>query len=154
MPTYVNPFTGQTIQPSQVGYESLTISTNTPLQWPVNGNDNLVVANIIEVTASTVGLELQMPSATQVSDGQSVLIKNVGANTFTVVDYDGGTIIAQAVVPVHDTDTVDVLSARILEQEHRLYPAAIATVLAGGWRIDGRRFVAAPERASDRTRGL
>ena len=96
MPTYVNPFTGQTIQPSQVGYESLTISTNTPLQWPVNGNDNLVVANIIEVTASTVGLELQMPSATQVSDGQSVLIKNVGANTFTVVDYDGGTIIAIA----------------------------------------------------------
>lgn len=73
---------------------------------------------------------------------------------FVNADLDGGTIIAQAVVPVHDTDTVDVLSARILEQEHRLYPAAIATVLAGGWRIDGRRFVAAPERASDRTRGL
>jgi hypothetical protein len=94
MTTYVNPFSGQTIQPSQVGYESLTISTDTDLQWPVNGNNNQVVANIIEVTATTSGLDLIMPSATQVSTGQSVLIKNIGANTFTVVDYDLGTIIA------------------------------------------------------------
>jgi hypothetical protein len=96
MTTYVNPFSGQTIQPSQVGYESLTISTDTDLQWPVNGNNNQVVANIIEVTATTSGLDLIMPSATQVSTGQSVLIKNIGANTFTVVDYDLGTIIAIA----------------------------------------------------------
>lgn len=96
MTTYVNPFTGQTVQPSQVGYEELTISADTELQWPVNGNNNQVVANIIEVTATTTGLELIMPSATQVSTGQSVLIKNIGANTFTVVDYDLGTIIAIA----------------------------------------------------------
>lgn len=96
MTTYVNPFTGQTIQPSQVGYEELTISVDTELQWPVNGNNNQVVANIIEVTATTTGLELIMPSATQVSTGQSVLIKNIGANTFTVVDYDLGTIISIA----------------------------------------------------------
>lgn len=96
MTTYVNPFSGQTIQPSQVGYESLTISTDTTLQWPVNGNNNQVVANIIEVTATTTGLELIMPAATQVSTGQSVLIKNIGSNTFTVVDYALGTIIAIA----------------------------------------------------------
>ena len=96
MTTYVNPFSGQTIQPSQVGYEQLTIATNTELQWPVNGNNSLVVANIIEVTATTGGLELIMPAATQVSTGQSVLIKNIGSNTFTVTDNDGGTIIAIA----------------------------------------------------------
>ena len=96
MTTYVNPFSGQTIQPSQVGYEQLTIATNTELQWPVNGNNSLVVANIIEVTATTGGLELIMPAATQVSTGQSVLIKNIGSNTFTVVDNSGGTIIAIA----------------------------------------------------------
>jgi len=43
---------------------------------------------------------------------------------------DGGPIIAQRVVSVHENDTVESLSARILEQEHELYPEAVATVLA------------------------
>jgi phosphoribosylglycinamide formyltransferase-1 len=43
---------------------------------------------------------------------------------------DGGPIIAQRVVSVHEDDTVESLSARILEQEHELYPEAVATVLA------------------------
>ena len=38
-------------------------------------------------------------------------------------------------------DTADALAARILVEEHRIYPAAIARVLAAGWRIDGRRVV-------------
>jgi len=42
---------------------------------------------------------------------------------------DGGPIIAQRVVPVMEDDTVDTLSARILEQEHQLYPEAVALVL-------------------------
>ena len=92
MTSYVNPFTGQTIQPSQVGYESLTIATDTILQWPINGNDNLVVANIIDVTASAANLKLYLPAATQVSVGQSVLVNNIGATPFTVVKSDGTTI--------------------------------------------------------------
>ena len=44
-------------------------------------------------------------------------------------------------VPVADDDTVDTLSARILIEEHRIYPEAIRLVLAGGWSIEGRRFV-------------
>lgn len=92
MTSYTNPFTGQTIQPSQVGYEQLTISVDTELQWPVNGNNSDVVANIIEVTATTSGLELIMPAATQVSTGQSALIANIGGVIFTVVDNDGNTI--------------------------------------------------------------
>jgi phosphoribosylglycinamide formyltransferase-1 len=43
---------------------------------------------------------------------------------------DGGPIIAQREVPVREDDTVEALSARILEQEHELYPEAVATVLA------------------------
>lgn len=96
MPNYVNPYTGQTISPSQVGYEALTISTNTTLAWPVNGNTTSVVANIIEVTATTTGLKLIMPPATQVSDGQSSLIRNIGSNAFTVVDNSGNTIVTIA----------------------------------------------------------
>jgi phosphoribosylglycinamide formyltransferase-1 len=45
---------------------------------------------------------------------------------------DGGPIIAQRVVPVLKGDTVETLSARILEQEHELYPEAVAQVLAHG----------------------
>ena len=169
MTTYVNPYSGQTINPTQVGYESLSISTDTVLQWPVNGNTSSVVANIIEVTATvgagsftgyisgttmtisavgsgtlavgqviagsgiasgttitalgsgtggagtytvsisqTVGsagsqitittsaLNLYMPAATQVSDGQSALIRNIGSKTFTVVKSDGTTIVSIA----------------------------------------------------------
>jgi phosphoribosylglycinamide formyltransferase-1 len=44
-------------------------------------------------------------------------------------------------VPVRPDDTVDSLSARILTEEHRIYPEAVKLVLAGGWRVDGRRFM-------------
>jgi phosphoribosylglycinamide formyltransferase-1 len=44
---------------------------------------------------------------------------------------DDGPILAQAAVPVLSTDTVDSLSARILAEEHRIYPETIARVLAG-----------------------
>lgn len=96
MPSYINPFTGQTVQPSQVGYEQLTLSQDTELQWPINGNNSLIVANIIEVTATVAGVDIYMPAATQVSTGQSILFKNIGSNTFTVVDFSGNTIIAIA----------------------------------------------------------
>jgi hypothetical protein len=96
MTTYINPFTGQTLSPSQVGYESLTISTSTSLQWPVNGNTSNVVASIIEVTATVASLNLVMPSAQQVSTGQSVLIRNIGVNAFTVTDFSGNTIVSIA----------------------------------------------------------
>jgi phosphoribosylglycinamide formyltransferase 1 len=43
---------------------------------------------------------------------------------------DGGPIIAQRVVPVREGDTVETLSARILEQEHELYPEAVAKILS------------------------
>lgn len=96
MTSYVNPYTGQTISPSQVGYEELSVSTDTVLQWPINGNTDNVVANIIEVTATTTGIDLFMPPATSVSTGQSALIRNIGVNAFTVVDTSGNTIVSIA----------------------------------------------------------
>ncbi|PWT80536.1 MAG: phosphoribosylglycinamide formyltransferase [Blastocatellia bacterium] len=56
-------------------------------------------------------------------------------------DLDAGPIILQAAVPVLDDDTVETLSARILIEEHRIYPEAIRTVLEGGWSVGGRRFI-------------
>src|SRR5687768_1871911 len=57
---------------------------------------------------------------------------NLSGCTVHLVDetLDGGPIIAQRVVPVLAGDTVETLSARILEQEHQLYPEAVAQVLA------------------------
>jgi phosphoribosylglycinamide formyltransferase-1 len=52
---------------------------------------------------------------------------------------DGGPIISQAVVPVLDSDTADVLAARILKEEHRIYSEAIDIVLSGRCEIQGRR---------------
>jgi hypothetical protein len=93
--SYVNPITGQTLNPSQIGYEELTISANTSLDWPINGTVNQnVVASIIQITATVTSLEVALPSALQVSTGQSVLIQNVGSNTFTVTDISGNTIVS------------------------------------------------------------
>jgi phosphoribosylglycinamide formyltransferase-1 len=56
-------------------------------------------------------------------------------------DLDAGPIVLQTAVPVLDDDTVETLSARILVEEHRIYPEAIRIVLNGTWHLEGRRFV-------------
>jgi phosphoribosylglycinamide formyltransferase 1 len=60
---------------------------------------------------------------------------------FVTEELDAGPIVRQRAVPVLPDDTVESLSARILVEEHRIYPEAIALVLAGGWHLEGRRFV-------------
>ena len=95
MTTYNNPFTGQTIQPSSVGFESLTISANTSLSWSINGlgGDVPTAASIINVSATTTGLALLMPPAYQVSTGQDILINNIGSNPVAIKTNSGATTI-------------------------------------------------------------
>jgi phosphoribosylglycinamide formyltransferase-1 len=57
---------------------------------------------------------------------------------------DGGPIITQRVVPVRDDDTEETLAARILTEEHKAYPEALALVVVGDYEVAGRRVVAAP----------
>lgn len=67
-------------------------------------------------------------------------VKVTGCTVHLVTaDVDGGPIVAQAAVPVQDGDTVDSLSARILEHEHRLLPAAVRALARGHLRVEGRR---------------
>ena len=69
-------------------------------------------------------------------------VKVSGATVHIVTpELDDGPIVRQAVVPVLPTDTADSLAARILVEEHRIYPEAIRVILDGGWRVDGRRFI-------------
>jgi phosphoribosylglycinamide formyltransferase-1 len=69
-------------------------------------------------------------------------VKVAGVTVHLVTsELDNGPIVVQRTVPVMQGDTPETLSARILVEEHRAYAEAVETVLNGGWRIDGRRFV-------------
>lgn len=60
---------------------------------------------------------------------------------FVDENLDAGPIVLQAAVPVHDSDTVDSLSSRILAEEHRVYSEAVRMILEGRYRIEGRRVI-------------
>jgi len=67
-------------------------------------------------------------------------VKFSGCTVHIVNDVlDGGPIVVQAAVPVMDGDTEEALSARILQEEHRIYSRAIKMVLSGNCEIQGRR---------------
>jgi phosphoribosylglycinamide formyltransferase-1 len=69
-------------------------------------------------------------------------VKLSGCTVHFVDEYlDAGPVLLQAAVPVYDDDTEESLSARILKEEHRIYPEAIRIVLRGDYRIEGRRVV-------------
>ncbi|ACB80186.1 phosphoribosylglycinamide formyltransferase [Methylorubrum populi BJ001] len=58
---------------------------------------------------------------------------------YVVPELDAGPIVAQAAVPVLPGDDADTLSARVIVQEHRLYPAALALIAGGGAVLEGGR---------------
>jgi phosphoribosylglycinamide formyltransferase-1 len=72
-------------------------------------------------------------------------VKWTGATVhFVDAGVDTGPIILQAAVPVRDDDTPETLAARILEEEHRIYPEALQLLAEGRVRIEGRRVVIDP----------
>lgn len=67
-------------------------------------------------------------------------VKVAGATVFFVDEsVDGGPIIIQEAVPVLEDDTVESLSSRILQAEHRILPKAISLIAQGKVRVEGRR---------------
>jgi len=60
---------------------------------------------------------------------------------FVTEGVDEGPIILQAAVPILDDDTAETLAARILIQEHKLYPRAVQLFAEGRLRVDGRRVL-------------
>ena len=97
MTSYVSPFTGDVVQPTDVSFRAISLTANTTLSWPINGNaSGDYVARIMQVTPSTSGLSLTMPAANQVSVGEDSLIRNMTGTPFTVKDNAGGTIVTVA----------------------------------------------------------
>jgi len=60
---------------------------------------------------------------------------------FVAPEVDAGPIVAQAVVPIEQDDSEDALAARILEQEHLIYPEAVRLFAEGRLQIEGRRVL-------------
>jgi phosphoribosylglycinamide formyltransferase 1 len=70
-------------------------------------------------------------------------VKVTGATVhFVTPELDAGPIVMQEAVAVLGDDTAESLATRILNAEHRVYPAAVALVLSGCWTTDGRRVIA------------
>jgi len=90
--SFVSPFTGDVIQPTDVSYASYTLTGDLQLEWPSGATPaESPAARIMDITAGSVGYSLIMPPANQVSVGQDALIRCIGS-TFTVKNYTGGTI--------------------------------------------------------------
>ncbi len=60
---------------------------------------------------------------------------------FVTEELDGGPVVLQARVPVQEDDTPDILAARVLEQEHRIYPLAVQWFAEGRLALDGNRVL-------------
>jgi phosphoribosylglycinamide formyltransferase-1 len=69
-------------------------------------------------------------------------VKVSGATVHLVDEsLDSGPIVLQEAVAVRSTDSPEVLAARILEAEHRIYPRAVRAILEGRCRVEGRRVM-------------
>lgn len=94
MSSYNSPFTGNVIQPTDVSYRRIILTSDLQLEWPINGTtDDAAAARIMEVSTASTAHELWMPPANQTSVGQDALIRNVGAVAVTVKDYSGANTI-------------------------------------------------------------
>jgi hypothetical protein len=92
--SYVSPFTGDVIQPTDVSYRTVSLTANTQLNWPSNSTTATdFIARIMQVNASSAGLQLRVPASNEASVGQDSLIRNVGSNSFTVTTFGGASTI-------------------------------------------------------------
>ena len=87
---FTDVFGNDTLPPSEYGYASYTLTTNTAFQWPYNAAaGSFAVAKILEISCGP-NVTMTMPDARQVSTGEDVLIRNTGSNLLRV-KYPSGT---------------------------------------------------------------
>lgn len=92
--SYNSPFGGNVVQPTDVSYSRITLTTDLQLTWPINGSiANDSAARIMEVSTASTANELWMPPANQASVGQDALIRNVGSVSLLVKDFTGANTI-------------------------------------------------------------
>lgn len=98
MTVYTEIFGGNTLYPAEPSFLSLTFSSNITLEWPIEqavGGDG-IVAKIIELHPSGAGLSVTLADARLVSTGYAVQFYNAEANTVTIRDNGGNSILTVA----------------------------------------------------------
>lgn len=97
-PSYTERFGGSTIYPANPTFTSITTAIDITLSWPIEQATagELIVAEIIELNATAAGVDVTLADATQMSQGYTALFNNIGANTFTVKDQGGNTLLTVA----------------------------------------------------------
>lgn len=91
--SFTEVFGGDNIDPSYLSYAAYTTAVDLQMTWAFEANtDANVMAAKMDVATTAASIEIAMPDASVVSPGRDVLIKNTGANTFAVVDFDGNTL--------------------------------------------------------------
>lgn len=93
MPGFVAVHGGNNISPSMLSYRLITLDEDITLVWPLNAppSDNLAAAKI-DVIPTDVGLSITMPDARFATPGRDTFFRNLGANSFDVLDQFGGAI--------------------------------------------------------------
>jgi len=90
-PFIQSPFTGTVVTPTDVSYYYLSFSTNTNLYWPsVVNSEQVPASRIMDIVATTTGLSIVLPDATQGSLGSDILFRNLGSNAVNIVNFVGG----------------------------------------------------------------
>ena len=90
--SFVSPFTGDVIQPTDVSYASYNLTANLQLQWPSNTNGLQYPAARIMDVYQNASWTVKMPDATQVSVGQDALIQNTSGTSVNILNYAGSVI--------------------------------------------------------------
>lgn len=88
-PTYVSPFTGTVVTPTDVSYSALTLTGSTQLYWPsaANGSEN-VATRIIDIYPQASGYTIALPDASQGTLGADILFRNFGSTGVVVYITD------------------------------------------------------------------
>lgn len=95
--SYVDVFGGAPAAPSEVSLRKITLSADQTLYWPWNNNNSEdILARQMDVTPTTGSLDFTLPPANQSSLGMSALFRNLGADSFNVLDNAGGVVIVVA----------------------------------------------------------
>lgn len=139
MPGFTPVFgTGGVILPAQQTQINLVLTADTTLRWPLEqqvGGTNIAAA-IITVTANAGPFAIGLPSAQLVSNGYAILFDNVGANSYTVEDAGGNTLLTvasgQAWVLYLTDNTTDNGTWRSFQQGAGASSANAATLAGAG----------------------
>jgi len=95
--SYNYVFGGSTVYPSEVSYESLTLTTDVQLSWPTetSASSNLA-AKIIDIESDVASLRILLPDAQKAGTGETILFNNIGTETIIVSDYDDVQVVSIA----------------------------------------------------------